>query len=343
MNDPSIGGSHSFHTDYAERCGVRARFCDQSFAHDFDHRPDVSFPIARLPEFIRLHETVAGLVAPSRVVGVALNTMLYPDDDAARQVIEEIAGQIETFGRYGFNKSHSVAYSIISYHTAWLKTHFPADFMAALLSGDIPGRNFKSKDALLIETLRHLVAEYIQQTNENISNANASAAPESASLVDFIVVDRSVARGSVRVLRSGLLLSFVLLMDRDEAVNSGAMALFGEKYGDEVRVLSMGRAGEGGTNYSVELCGGTHVNALGDIQLFVVTSEGAAIAAVKGLRETPVTPGDVIALIGCGPMGTGMEETYQLTSALRYLPDGKTIALITDARFSGVSRETMKM
>ena len=52
-------------------------------------------------------------------------------------IIEEIAGQIETFGRYGFVKSHSVAYSIISYHTAWLKTHFPADFMAALLSSQI--------------------------------------------------------------------------------------------------------------------------------------------------------------------------------------------------------------
>jgi xylonate dehydratase len=69
----------------------------------------------------------------------------------------------------------------------------------------------------------------------------------------------------------------------------------------------------------------------------VFTSERAAIAAVKGLVENPIKPGDVIALIGCGPMGTGMEETYQLTSALRYLPEGKTIALITDARFSGVS------
>lgn len=69
----------------------------------------------------------------------------------------------------------------------------------------------------------------------------------------------------------------------------------------------------------------------------VFTSERAAIAAVKGLSENPVKAGDVIALVGCGPMGTGMEETYQLTSALKYLPHGKTIALITDARFSGVS------
>jgi DNA polymerase-3 subunit alpha len=54
-----------------------------------------------------------------------------------RKVIEDIAGQIETFGRYGFNKSHSVAYSIISYRTAYLKAHYPAEFMAALLSSCI--------------------------------------------------------------------------------------------------------------------------------------------------------------------------------------------------------------
>ncbi len=55
----------------------------------------------------------------------------------ARRVVEEIAAQIETFGRYGFNKSHSVAYSVLSYQTAWLKTYYPAEFMAALLSSEI--------------------------------------------------------------------------------------------------------------------------------------------------------------------------------------------------------------
>ncbi len=54
-----------------------------------------------------------------------------------RRIIEELAGQIETFGRYGFNKSHAVAYSIISYHTAWLKAHYPAELLAALLSSSI--------------------------------------------------------------------------------------------------------------------------------------------------------------------------------------------------------------
>ncbi len=54
-----------------------------------------------------------------------------------RRVIEGIAAQIETFGRYGFNKSHSVAYSVIAFRTAWLKANYPAEFMAALLSSEI--------------------------------------------------------------------------------------------------------------------------------------------------------------------------------------------------------------
>ena len=69
----------------------------------------------------------------------------------------------------------------------------------------------------------------------------------------------------------------------------------------------------------------------------VFTSEAAAITAIKGQSENPVQAGDVIILAGCGPAGTGMEETYQLTSALKYIPWGKTVAVLTDARFSGVS------
>ena len=66
----------------------------------------------------------------------------------------------------------------------------------------------------------------------------------------------------------------------------------------------------------------------------VFTREAEAIAAVKA---GGIEAGDVMVLICRGPMGTGMEEVYQLTSALRYLPFGKHVTLITDARFSGVS------
>src|SRR5213595_1487406 len=53
------------------------------------------------------------------------------------RVIEDIAAQIETFGRYGFNKSHAVAYSVLSYQTAWLKAHYAPEFLSALLSSEI--------------------------------------------------------------------------------------------------------------------------------------------------------------------------------------------------------------
>jgi uncharacterized NAD-dependent epimerase/dehydratase family protein len=61
--------------------------------HDFDHLPGMSFPIADLNPFIELHERIAGLVAPSKVVGLSLNTSLFSDDEHARRVIDELAEQ----------------------------------------------------------------------------------------------------------------------------------------------------------------------------------------------------------------------------------------------------------
>ncbi|KAA0972631.1 alanine--tRNA ligase [Aureimonas fodinaquatilis] len=77
------------------------------------------------------------------------------------------------------------------------------------------------------------------------------------------------------------------LMAVDDAIAMGAMALFGEKYGDEVRVVSMGQANEGdkkGKTFSVELCGGTHVRGTGDIGLVHVLSESAVGAGVRRIE-----------------------------------------------------------
>jgi putative YjhG/YagF family dehydratase len=69
----------------------------------------------------------------------------------------------------------------------------------------------------------------------------------------------------------------------------------------------------------------------------VFTDEREAMSAVKGQTKRPVQPGDVVVLMGNGPSGTGMQETAQITFALKYLPWGKHVALVTDGRFSGVS------
>ena len=69
----------------------------------------------------------------------------------------------------------------------------------------------------------------------------------------------------------------------------------------------------------------------------VFGSEAEAIAAIKSQGVDRIRSGDVIVLAGIGPIGAGMPETYQVTSALRYLPFGKDVTLLTDGRFSGVS------
>ena len=74
------------------------------------------------------------------------------------------------------------------------------------------------------------------------------------------------------------------LMTPETAVAEGAMALFGEKYGDEVRVVSMGGPDPAGKPFSVELCGGTHVRRTGDIGLFRVVSESAVSAGVRRIE-----------------------------------------------------------
>ncbi len=69
----------------------------------------------------------------------------------------------------------------------------------------------------------------------------------------------------------------------------------------------------------------------------VFTRERDAVAAIKGRTSPPIRPGDIIVLLARGPLGSGMEEIYQVTSALKHLEWGREVAVITDARFSGVS------
>jgi len=80
------------------------------------------------------------------------------------------------------------------------------------------------------------------------------------------------------------------------------------------------------------LSGDGHYRHEGPARVFASETE-----AMRAIKEGRIVEGDVLVLAGCGPMGTGMEETYQLTSALKHLPFGKRVALLTDARFSGVS------
>jgi alanyl-tRNA synthetase len=118
------------------------------------------------------------------------------------------------------------------------------------------------------------------------------------------------------------------LMTPEEAIEEGAMALFGEKYGDEVRVVSMGRAPDGKSIYSLELCGGTHVNATGDIGLFKLVSEGAVSS---GVRRVEALTGEAARAY----LASRDEKLRETAAVLKATPDevpARVAALVEDRR-----------
>ena len=97
---------------------------------------------------------------------------------------EDFWSMLIKFAGYGFNKSHSTAYALIAYHTAYLKSHYPVEFMAALLTGDIPGRNFIRKDAL-VEHLEDCHRMGIEVVPPDVNRSG----------VEFTVADRKIHFG----------------------------------------------------------------------------------------------------------------------------------------------------
>ncbi|MFZ4602341.1 MAG: alanine--tRNA ligase [Caulobacterales bacterium] len=137
---------------------------------------------------------------------------------------------------------------------------------------------------LLHAALRNVLGPHVAQKGSLVEADRfrfdfSHGAPVTAEELDRIetevnAVVRQNAEASIKV------------MAPQQAIEAGALALFGEKYGDEVRVLSMGAALDGGKSYSVELCGGTHVARTGDIAVFAILSEGGVAAGVRRIEAT---------------------------------------------------------
>lgn len=147
---------------------------------------------------------------------------------------------------------------------------------------------------LLHEALRRVLGTHVAQkgslqtadrTRFDISH-NAAITPEQIAEVERMVNEEIRANTPV----------ITRVMPIDDAMESGAMALFGEKYDDEVRVVSMGTTADGANkSYSVELCGGTHVKRTGDIGLLKIVSESAVSAGVR--RVEAVTGAGALAYL----------------------------------------------
>ncbi len=118
------------------------------------------------------------------------------------------------------------------------------------------------------------------------------------------------------------------LMAVDDAIASGARALFGEKYGDEVRVVAMGEGGGNTLGWSVELCGGTHVRRTGDIGLVSVLSDSAVGA---GVRRIEALTGKAARKHANNLIQLGRVASAELRAPLEDLPQ-RTVALLEERK-----------
>jgi len=135
---------------------------------------------------------------------------------------------------------------------------------------------------LLHEALRRRLGEHVTQKGSLVApdrlrfdfSHPRALSPEDLATIEAEVNERIRANSTVRTR----------LLTPDRAVAEGALALFGEKYGEEVRVVAMGGASDEDRPFSVELCGGTHVRHTGDIGLFKIVGETAIASGVRRIE-----------------------------------------------------------
>ncbi|MDP3176037.1 MAG: alanine--tRNA ligase [Phenylobacterium sp.] len=135
---------------------------------------------------------------------------------------------------------------------------------------------------LLHAALRNVLGPHVSQKGQMVDGERirfdfSHGQPLTADEIDRIEAEVNA------VIRQNLPAD-LQVMAPQAAIEAGAMALFGEKYGDSVRVLTLGRALDGEGAYSVELCGGTHVARTGDIALFKIVSEQGVAAGVRRIE-----------------------------------------------------------
>jgi alanyl-tRNA synthetase len=178
---------------------------------------------------------------------------------------------------------------------------------------------------LLHEALRQVLGDHIAQRGSLVAPErlrfdfahNKPITPDELRRIEDIANDVVLENGEV-VTRS---------MAIDDARESGARALFGEKYGDEVRVVSMGAPTGNSLGWSVELCGGTHVRRTGDIGLISVTGESAV---ASGVRRIEALTGNNARHAVNATIQTAKSAAAELKTSLDDLP--KRIAALVDER-----------
>src|SRR5581483_5795914 len=143
-------------------------------------------------------------------------------------------------------------------------------------------RQNHSATHLLHEALRQVLGDHVAQKGSLVAPDRLRFDFSHPKPMSADELERVEGIANDKVLENSPVTTRVMALD--DARASGARALFGEKYGDEVRVVAMGDSGGNAMGWSVELCGGTHVNRTGDIGLITVLSDAGVAAGVRRIE-----------------------------------------------------------
>jgi len=143
-------------------------------------------------------------------------------------------------------------------------------------------RNNHSATHLLHEALRQVLGDHVAQKGSLVAPDRLRFDFSHPKPISSEELERVEIIANDIVLQNAPVVT--RLLSRDDAIASGARALFGEKYGDEVRVVAMGQGGGNTMGWSVELCGGTHVNRTGDIGIISVMGDSGVAAGVRRIE-----------------------------------------------------------
>ena len=143
-------------------------------------------------------------------------------------------------------------------------------------------RRNHSATHLLHEALRQVLGDHVAQKGSLVAPDRLRFDFSHPKPMSSDEIERVEDIANDIVLRNAPVIT--RLLSRDDAITSGARALFGEKYGDEVRVVAMGEGGGNTLGWSVELCGGTHVRRTGDIGIISVVSEAGVASGVRRIE-----------------------------------------------------------
>ncbi len=238
---------------------------------------DVDDQDAKVVAIVKGSETITNAHAGDDVFIVLDKTPFYGESGGQ-------AGDTGRFERNGMVAAHisDTQKPIDELHVHKAKLDFDlsvGDTVRAVI--DTPLRNSTranhSATHLLHKALREALGDHVTQKGSLVESSALRFDFSHPKAVTTEELTKIEARVNALVARNTPVSTDV--KTPNEAIESGAMALFGEKYGDKVRMLSMGD--DDGKHYSVELCGGTHVRSTGEIGLFKVTSEGSVASGIR--------------------------------------------------------------